>query len=197
MRRSKKGSLNLSINAIVVLILAITMLGLGLSFMRNIFGSATQEFEEVGGTVKKQMIDQMKESTRIVDISRPKIDIKAGEHSQVFIGFKNDGNEEREFRVKSSEGSTEPTSLGDDVNCLLLSTDENAGSGGKGDVYVKFKTSKTSVLKGEVVVLPINIKTTSNVDPDTCFYELQVDHGPDVDTDPSTITIELTVDISS
>ena len=40
----KKGSLTLSINAIVVLILAITMLGLGLSFMRNIFGGATEEF---------------------------------------------------------------------------------------------------------------------------------------------------------
>ncbi len=32
MRHNKKAGLNLSINAIVVLILAITMLGLGLSF---------------------------------------------------------------------------------------------------------------------------------------------------------------------
>lgn len=33
---NKKADLNLSINAIVVLILAITMLGLGLGFMRNV-----------------------------------------------------------------------------------------------------------------------------------------------------------------
>ena len=54
----KKASLNLSINAIVVLILAITMLGLGLTFMRNIFGGAAKEFTKVSGEVEKQMIEQ-------------------------------------------------------------------------------------------------------------------------------------------
>ena len=66
MRFTKNASLNLSINAIVILILAITMLGLGLGFMRNIFGSATEEFTKVGGTVQKQMVDQMKETSKIV-----------------------------------------------------------------------------------------------------------------------------------
>ena len=33
----KKGSLELSINAIVILIMAITMLGLGLGFMKGLF----------------------------------------------------------------------------------------------------------------------------------------------------------------
>ncbi len=42
MRRTKKGSLNLSINAIVVLILAIAMLGLGLGFIRGIFEKAQE-----------------------------------------------------------------------------------------------------------------------------------------------------------
>ena len=41
---SKKGSLNLSINAIVVLILAITMLGLGLGFMKTMFGKVSEDF---------------------------------------------------------------------------------------------------------------------------------------------------------
>ena len=35
--KRKKASLNLSINAIGILILAITMLGLGLTFMRGLF----------------------------------------------------------------------------------------------------------------------------------------------------------------
>jgi type II secretory pathway pseudopilin PulG len=66
-KNKKLASLHLSINAIVILILAITMLGLGLGFMRNIFGKATEEFTRVGGTVQKQMIDQMRESNRIVN----------------------------------------------------------------------------------------------------------------------------------
>jgi hypothetical protein len=48
-KNKKLASLHLSINAIVILILAITMLGLGLGFMRNIFGKATEEFTRVGG----------------------------------------------------------------------------------------------------------------------------------------------------
>ena len=45
-KRGKKGSLNLSMNAIVVLILAITMLGLGLTFMRGLFKQATERVTE-------------------------------------------------------------------------------------------------------------------------------------------------------
>src|SRR3989344_2188730 len=45
-RISKKGDLSLSINAIVILILAITMLGLGLTFMRGLFKNITEKTNE-------------------------------------------------------------------------------------------------------------------------------------------------------
>jgi len=45
-KRGKKASLSLSMNAIVVLILAITMLGLGLTFMRGLFKQATERVTE-------------------------------------------------------------------------------------------------------------------------------------------------------
>ncbi len=191
MRHQKKSALNLSINAIVILILAITMLGLGLSFMRNIFGSATKEFEEVGGTVKKQMIEQMKESDNTIDLSRPKVDLKAGEDTQIFIGFKNEGNVLRYFQISESGSST--TSLGgsDGNNCSVL------GSTGSKRVYLEFKTGETEVLKGEVVVLPLNIMTSSDVDQDTCFYEIVVMHGTVSAALDTNETIELTVDVVS
>jgi len=196
MKFTKKASLNLSINAIVILILAITMLGLGLAFMRNIFGKATEEFSEVSGTVKKQMIDQMKASTKIVDLSRPKVELKSGESTQVFIGFKNDGSVVREFRIDTTGQSG--TSLGNADNCKLQEDSTGAFDTAKGDVYLEFKTSPTTVLSGDVVVLPINIKTTSNVNPDTCFYELNVNYGAaDFTTAEGSETIELTIDIKS
>jgi hypothetical protein len=196
MRKSKKGDLSLSINAIVILILAITMLGLGLAFMRNIFGSATKEFEEVGGTVKKQMIDQMKESSKIVDLSRPKVELKAGESTQVFIGFKNDGNDVKHFLIKSPTStppSTKtPTPLGGIDKCNLVKGGENK------QVYLEFKGVETQVLKGDVVVLPINVKTTSDVEQDTCFYELEVTYDSAAPTALSaTQTVEFTVDITN
>ena len=39
--RNKKGALELSINAIVIVILAMTLLGLGLGFVRGMFGKIT------------------------------------------------------------------------------------------------------------------------------------------------------------
>ena len=55
----KRSSLNLSINAIVVLILAITMLGLGLGFIRNVFGSTTENFEQVSQQIKDMAITEI------------------------------------------------------------------------------------------------------------------------------------------
>lgn len=42
----KKGAIELSVTAIVVLILAVVMLGLGLGFVRGMFGKVSQSFEE-------------------------------------------------------------------------------------------------------------------------------------------------------
>jgi hypothetical protein len=42
----KRASLSLSVNAIVVLILAIVMLGLGMAFIRGMFGKVSETFEQ-------------------------------------------------------------------------------------------------------------------------------------------------------
>ncbi len=220
MRRNKKAGLNLSINAIVVLILAITMLGLGLSFMRNIFGSATKEFEEVGGTVKKQMIDQMKESDKVFDLSRPKVDLKAGEDTQIFIGFKNKATTSKKFQLRVIEasrlgeiGANNGTNIFDiNVNTDDVTLDgSTTGVCGVRDhdgsiipdtvteVYLEFKNTATTVAKGTVVVVPINIKTTSNSNVGSCVFELKGDSDVDTVTTPLDYNkiVELTVDIVS
>lgn len=43
----KKASLELSVNAIVILIIAITMLGLGLAFIKMLFGGATDKLAAI------------------------------------------------------------------------------------------------------------------------------------------------------
>lgn len=187
MIRKKRGALQLSINAIVVLILAITMLGLGLAFMRNIFGSATSEFEEVGGTVKKQMIEQMKSSEYPVDLSRQKVNIKAGDTQQLFIGFKNAGNSPIDFEIDIGSSSTYPLSGTDTCNF------DSAGA--VKEIYLQFKKSPTNVLKGDIVVLPINVIAASDVEVDTCFYEISTNYG-NLQGSYETTIIELTVDIS-
>ena len=215
MKQSKKGSLNLSINAIVILILAITMLGLGLAFMRNIFGSATKEFEEVGGTVKKQMIDQMKQTTKIVDISSPKLKMKPGEKKQVFLGFKNEGTGVLDFQIRqidatrlgSSDTNTFDIDVSTDLVSLAASTTGLCGvklatgeSPGTIEAYIEYKNTKTTVGKGDVVVVPMNIHSKSNANQGTCVYELKIDTNADPanpETPDYNAVIELSVDVSN
>ena len=102
----KRGALQLSINAIVVLILAITMLGLGLSFIKNIFGKATQEFEEVGGVIHDQLIEQMKETDKIVDLSGAVYEIEPGKKQIVYIAFKNDQSSQKNFTISGVRASS-------------------------------------------------------------------------------------------
>jgi len=48
--KSKKGAFELSVSALVILILAIVMLGLGIGFIRGMFGKVTTNIEEIAGS---------------------------------------------------------------------------------------------------------------------------------------------------
>lgn len=63
----KRGSLNLSINAIVVLIMAITMLGLGLGFITGMFGDISKQ---VGSAVKNEPEPPMATRSNPLTVSR-------------------------------------------------------------------------------------------------------------------------------
>jgi len=86
----KHASLNLSINAIVVLILAVTMLGLGLGFIKRTFSKATAGLEEVQEEIKKQLIDELRASTERLKFDKFDIVLKAGKTKIVYFGVKND-----------------------------------------------------------------------------------------------------------
>lgn len=212
MRFTKNASLNLSINAIVILILAITMLGLGLGFMRNIFGSATEEFTKVGGTVQKQMIDQMKETSKVVDIDRPKLEIRKAAKDQAYIGFKNVQAADRFF------GMLDPDSVSAQLKSTLgVTTQCTANDCTSSDQTAKntcccietaYKTTATTVKSGEVMVIPLNIKAHSSSPEGTCFYDLIICESDTKSTIDNLVTavacpigtnehhLELTVDVT-
>jgi hypothetical protein len=57
---SKKGDLSLSINAIVILILAVTLLSLGLTFITKVFGGATGELQKSLQGISEDRKEQLK-----------------------------------------------------------------------------------------------------------------------------------------
>lgn len=85
----RKGSLQLSINAIVVLILAITLLGLGLGFIRNMFSSTEQQFDVTNQQIKSDMIEELETSGSKVTLKQAKFEVGSGEPYEFYYGMRN------------------------------------------------------------------------------------------------------------
>ena len=62
-RFSKKASLNLSIEAIVVVVIAFTVLGLGLGFVKSQLSSIGEGASTVTDTIKQQVLDDLSRGT--------------------------------------------------------------------------------------------------------------------------------------
>ena len=95
----KRGNLNLSINSIVVLILAITMLGLGLAFMRNIFGDATDQFAQVSEEMRTEMANKMKGISAPMDLNIHEVDVTINDHTTIYMGIRNDQGSVKQFDI--------------------------------------------------------------------------------------------------
>jgi len=91
---NKKAALQLSINAIVVLILAITILGLGIGFIRTQFGGLTEQFVEVRQEIKDQLISKIRDSGDLLVFNRAQLDVKLGQKQDFFIGVKAGQNQD-------------------------------------------------------------------------------------------------------
>jgi hypothetical protein len=102
MKYNKRANLSLSINSIVVLILAVTMLGLGLGFMRNTFGGATESFDQVTEEMKKEMADRMKGIDSSVDLDVYELDVAKGKTRTAYLGIKNEVSDVKTYIILNS-----------------------------------------------------------------------------------------------
>jgi hypothetical protein len=95
---NKKGALQLSINAIVVLILAITVLGLALTFITNMFGSATGNLKTMNEEQEKRIIDEMASSNKLLTFKNMELNLKSGDEKEFAMGIRNtDPNDKYTF----------------------------------------------------------------------------------------------------
>ena len=154
---SKNGSLNLSINAIVVLILAITMLGLGLAFMKNTFGSVTDRFGSVTDEMHKEMIERLADGAKKAALNVYEINMKQSEKKNIYLAIR-DELASAGAETTYSIGGLSGTPLGSSV-CPTLET-----------------FSDVTIKAGEAKVVPILI-TTSSADSGTCRYSIEITVG--------------------
>ena len=138
----KKGNLNLSINSIVVLILAITMLGLGLAFMRNIFGDATSSFDDVTAEMQTEMTQKLRDTRDNVVLNVRETRAEMRSTSTIYLGINNDRSSTVNFEFEIHEDGT---------SCDL--DDNNNGCS------VNFQVFADGTIQGrDVEVIPINFE---------------------------------------
>ncbi len=164
--KSKKASLSLSINAIVVLILAITMLGLGLGFMKKTFSKATNQFLEVSHVVKKQMINQLKDSGEPVVFSAGEgapVEMQPGEKREIYLAIRNVQDSAKEYEITNSSCSA----MLETSNCNQVSL-----------TY----PSKVIIKKGDADVLPVIITLSSSITKDNLMIPFTVTYDSGAET---------------
>jgi hypothetical protein len=84
--RSRKGDLSLSMNAIVILILAITLLGLGLTFMRGLFKTMETKVNEA---VSAQELVNPPTNDNQFTVAPAEITLKTGQPGKTILAFLN------------------------------------------------------------------------------------------------------------
>ncbi|MBS3112778.1 hypothetical protein J4418_01730 [Candidatus Woesearchaeota archaeon] len=84
---NKKGDLSLSVNTIVIIVLAITLLGLGLTFIQTLVGGAA---DKIGGYI--DVVDLAEKPTSSNPLVVPReLEVKLNSNKNVNIGFYNKG----------------------------------------------------------------------------------------------------------
>ncbi|MEA2036899.1 MAG: hypothetical protein U9O94_05285 [Nanoarchaeota archaeon] len=87
---NKKGALALSVNAIVVLILAVVMLGLALGFVKGMFGKVTTSFEE---QIAAEPEPPTSTGSEPVTLSRESLIVHSGDDVVLKVGIYNPSSE--------------------------------------------------------------------------------------------------------
>ena len=89
--KNKKASLELSIRTIVIVVLAMTLLGLGLGFIRGMFASITETTFTVQEQIKQQILEDLRTGDK--KLSFPTSEVKIGKKASTIlaIGIKNTG----------------------------------------------------------------------------------------------------------
>lgn len=158
----KKGSLNLSIEAIVIIVIAFVVLGLGLGFVRNQFGSIQQTSSSVQEQIRQQILDDLRTGNKKLSFPATTLNIDKGSSQDIAIGVKNvkasgDLNFNIEVSVLQKQGAAADVDVSSQVEFFYLPgpfklkvTDAEAynikiiGSGDKGTYLVSLKIVDTS-----------------------------------------------------
>ena len=163
MRWNKKAALELSITAIVVLIIAITVLGLAIFFIKNLFKGGTEIFTSELAKIKEQLRKNIEESGELTVFSKgTELEAKRGEKIEFHIGVRNTAQARKCYRV--SMRCIKPFST---EGACTAAEAENAIVGGYGvgqETWFPRLLQEFDVEANDIEVLPVTMQIIGRTD---------------------------------
>lgn len=121
---NKKASLEISIQAIVIVVLAMTLLGLGLGFIRGMFKNLSGTTEDVSEQTREQILTDIRTGDKKISFPKTELTIAKGEATVLNVGIKNQDNAPLYYNLEfcsisspQSDGSIEGHACGDGPCC--------------------------------------------------------------------------------
>ena len=96
---NKKGSLEISIQAIVIVVLAMTLLGLGLGFIKGMFKNITSTTEDVSEQVRQKVLDDLIQTDKKVSFPKTEIEIDKGSATVLTVGIRNRNDAVLKYKI--------------------------------------------------------------------------------------------------
>ena len=159
MRSNKKAGLQISINAIVILILAITVLGIGLGFIRGMFSQTIGQLGDVSDDIKNDMINRLRDSDERLALREENIEMKKSDEKTIYFGIRNEEEDEASFDIKFRCDSK----MDEDANLDDI-------------IFNVFKETKM-LERDEIMVLPAVIKISPNAVATTYMCSALINEG--------------------
>ncbi len=97
--RGKKGSLNLSIEAIVIVVIAFVVLGLGLGFVKGQFAQITDTSSSVQDQIQQQIMDDLRRSNNKLSFPSDELSLEIKDEEVHAVGIKNTDDQSKYFAV--------------------------------------------------------------------------------------------------
>ncbi|MBS3100897.1 hypothetical protein J4204_02085 [Candidatus Woesearchaeota archaeon] len=107
---NKRASLEISIQAIVIIVLAMTLLGLGLGFIRGLFGKVGEIGGDVTDQVKNKVLEDLISGDKKVAFPKTQIELGKGESTILTVGVRNKKDSTLSYKLRFTPVSFIPAS---------------------------------------------------------------------------------------
>jgi len=131
----KRASLDLSIRTIVIIILAMTLLGLGLGFIRNTFSDIGGLSGDVSEQIRQQIQDDLITNDKKLSFPKTEVKIDKGNSEILTVGIRNKEDDVLSYRIKfTSHSVPDGTDLNEPITWFQYREDMQELSSSESDI---------------------------------------------------------------